>query len=335
MKKTCMIIAMFCFMIIFMGNVTILKATSPVELSIDSKEGVKRGETITLNIKIQNVQEQTKKIVGLKFDIYYDINNFEFVSASKLDAASGTIDLNENYPGEGRVRVGIVSLMGLSKSGDLYELKLKVKENITKNVSEIKIETKEVIDGENNEIPVEIKNGNIKFEGYNTTSEINTKEDKQEEDSNKANKENQNSDIENTDEKIQESNQISGEQKNGIILSNQENKNIKDILKEDSRINKDTKISYKIENTEIAEIDEEGNIKPKQEGTTNIEITDEEGNTVILPLTVTESNETIQSEDKEKSFVIYIIIFAVSLILAIFIILKKKKQKINYNSNNT
>lgn len=317
-KKTIASILISCFMILFIGTIT-TKAVATLELSVDSVEGVKKGDTITLKIKASNVAEQESKISGIKFDAYYDTENLEFVSAEKLDAASGGIDLNENYPEEGRVRIGIVSLTGLNKSGELYEVTLKAKENITKSEVEIRIETKEVVDSNNNEIPCETKNGTIKFAESAISNPENTEEKT-------APSVEENNDESKTQENT--SNETI-EDKKEIKLSKQETKNLKEILNENSGINPDTKLTYKVENLEVAEIDEEGNITPKQEGTTNIEITDEEGNTITIPLIVTESEVNTQTEEEGKNnqIAIYILVTIVILIVIAVIVKFLKRGK--------
>ncbi len=124
MKK---IIATSIMILIILSNITVF-ASSNVEFSIENKENVKSGDTINLKIKTANIEGQEKKISGIKLDIFYDKNDFEFVSAEQLDAANGTICLHENYADEGRIRIGAASLTGLKKSGEMYQIVLKAKE---------------------------------------------------------------------------------------------------------------------------------------------------------------------------------------------------------------
>lgn len=140
-------------------------ASPKFELSINGLDEVESGQTITFKIRGDNIPEQQSKIAGITFDVMYDKDNLEFVSCKKLDAANGTIDLNENYPEEGRVRIGIVSLIGLNNSGELYEVTLKTKQTFTKMETELRLITSEVIDSKDNEIPTEVRNKTIKFKG--------------------------------------------------------------------------------------------------------------------------------------------------------------------------
>lgn len=293
MKKKLEYLFVFAFIFFLLGTIKV-NASSKFELSVNSQEGVQKGETITLIIRGDNISEQEKKIAGIKFDVFYDTDNLEFVSAEKLEAASGTIDLNENYTEEGRIRIGIVSLIGLNKSGELYQVVLRAKETLNTTETEIRLEAKEIVDSENNEISCETKNGTIQFVGN----------------------------IEQTSQAQETTNQsefqVNSQEANQITITKEESKNIKDWLKEnDIGLNTNTTLTYKVENPEILEIDEEGNIIPKQEGTTNVEITDEEGNTKTIPITVAQEGALSQQEETSKPNQVLIIVGIVVFIILI------------------
>ena len=132
------------------------------------------------------------------------------------------------------------------------------------------------------------------------------------------------SDVDQEINAVQENNN----QENIVTIDKEERKNIKELLKDDGIINKESKLQYEVENSEILEIDEEGNISPKQEGTTNIKITDEQGNTTILPVTIAE--ETLKAEKKESAInvkYIVIVLIIIILITGVFIYIRKKKNK--------
>lgn len=224
MQKKLTYIAVLTFVIILLGTIKVY-AVLKFELSVDRIKDVEAGKTVTLIIRGDNISEQENKISGIKFDIFYDTNNLEFVSADKLDAASGTIDLNENYPEEGRIRIGMVSLTGLNKSGELYKIELKAKEKLNKKEVEIRLEPKEIIDKENNEIPCEVKNGAITFKEKTGESKEEIIEENKQEVTNINENINQNeSHIAQTQENLKNTNQIT--------IITEENKNIKELLNE-------------------------------------------------------------------------------------------------------
>lgn len=120
------IIAISIILLIILSNITVF-ASSDVEFSIGDQENVKPGDTVKLEITVENIEEQEKKISGIKLDVFYNKDDFDFVSAKHLDASNGAICLHENYTEEGRIRIGAASLTGLEQSGKLYEVNLKAK----------------------------------------------------------------------------------------------------------------------------------------------------------------------------------------------------------------
>lgn len=163
--KISFILAIILIVIILLTIKVNANANAKFKLLVNSVENIKSGEKITLKINLDNISKDESEISGIKFDVFYDKDNLEFVSAKKLNVASGSMDLYQDYPEEGRIRIGLISLTGINKSGELYEITLKTKELITKKEVDIRIETKEVIDKNNNEIECEIENGIVKFEG--------------------------------------------------------------------------------------------------------------------------------------------------------------------------
>ena len=320
MRTTIKIILLTLFMIfsLFIGKVN---ADSNIEFSIESKEGVKAGDTVSFIIRMDNVSEQDKKPVGIKLDVYYEKDLLEFVSAEKKDVANGSIDLNQDYPEEGRIRIGVVSISAIKNSGELYAVTFKVKNDITKNEAEVRLEINELIDADDNEIPYTVKNGIIKFEGAQVQN------------TSQQNDEQENENVQNTEG-------VEGQETGNLTLTSGESKNIKDIIKEKyPDMNVQGQLTWKVENPEILEIDDQGNIIQKKEGTTNVEVTDEEGNTKTIPITISsvtsntdEAQEPNQVEaDDSKNIVILvvgIIIAIIIVVIIIIIIIKKKRKKI-------
>ena len=153
------------FMMFIMSNFILLqsKANAEISFSVDSLNEVEKSSNIAVNIKGENFENASKKPNGIKFDLFYDSSLLEFVSAQKGDAVSSAIDLNENYTDEGRVRIGIVSLTSINKSGIFYQVTFKVKDNISVNSSDLKLEMKEVSNSSGEELETTVKNGVINF----------------------------------------------------------------------------------------------------------------------------------------------------------------------------
>ena len=161
--KTILVIAVF--LIILSIIMPTANASTNVEFSINSKNGIKAGKEFPTIVRIDNIPEQEQKPSGIKFDLFYDKDVLEVVSIKKKDTLNGTFEINKNYPDEGRIRMGFAAIGGLQKSGELYEIKFKAKEKLTKKECELRIEVKELTDSENNSLQYITKNGTIKFAG--------------------------------------------------------------------------------------------------------------------------------------------------------------------------
>ena len=178
--KTILVIAVF--LIILSIIMPTANASTNVEFSINSKNGIKAGKEFPTIVRIDNIPEQEQKPSGIKFDLFYDKDVLEVVSIKKKDTLNGTFEINKNYPDEGRIRMGFATIGGLQKSGELYEIKFKAKEKLTKKECELRIEVKELTDSENNSLQYITKNGTIKFAGkIETTSQENIDNQEQKE----------------------------------------------------------------------------------------------------------------------------------------------------------
>lgn len=178
--KTILVIAVF--LIILSIIMPTANASTNVEFSINSKNGIKAGKEFPTIVRIDNIPEQEQKPSGIKFDLFYDKDVLEVVSIKKKDTLNGTFEINKNYPDEGRIRMGFATIGGLQKSGELYEIKFKAKEKLTKKECELRIEVKELTDSENNYLQYITKNGTIKFAGkIETTSQENIDNQEQKE----------------------------------------------------------------------------------------------------------------------------------------------------------
>ena len=132
--KTILVIAVF--LIILSIIMPTANASTNVEFSINSKNGIKAGKEFPTIVRIDNIPEQEQKPSGIKFDLFYDKDVLEVVSIKKKDTLNGTFEINKNYPDEGRIRMGFATIGGLQKSGELYEIKFKAKEKLTKKVAQ-------------------------------------------------------------------------------------------------------------------------------------------------------------------------------------------------------
>lgn len=309
--------------------ITNVNANGEIEFSIDGKEQVKSGDTISLIIRASNMENQEKKPVGIKLDVYYEKELLEFVSAQKKDVANNSFELNQNYPEEGRIRIGIVSMYSIDKSGELYEVKFKAKENLSKEQTEVRIEVNELIDGDDNEIPSTVKNGIVSFDKTQVT-ENNNAQSVQPENNQSSDGQVENSQNVANQNKVQT--EENTEKAQNIIIKKEENKNIKDLIKENyPTIDTEKSLTWTVENPEILEIDEEGNITPKNVGTTNIEITDAEGNKQLMPITIDENiasipEDCLPPEQKNLDMGKLIIIGIIILVILVFIIIFVKRK---------
>ncbi len=309
--------------------ITNVNANGEIEFSIDGKEQVKSGDTISLIIRASNMENQEKKPVGIKLDVYYEKELLEFVSAQKKDVANNSFELNQNYPEEGRIRIGIVSMYSIDKSGELYEVKFKAKENLSKEQTEVRIEVNELIDGDDNEIPSTVKNGIVSFDKTQVT-ENNNAQSVQPENNQSSDGQVENSQNVANQNKVQT--EENTEKAQNIIIKKEENKNIKDLIKENyPTIDTEKSLTWTVENPEILEIDEEGNITPKNVGTTNIEITDTEGNKQLMPITIDENiasipEDCLPPEQKNLDMGKLIIIGIIILVILVFIIIFVKRK---------
>ena len=126
-----------------------------------------------------------------------------------------------------------------------------------------------------------------------------------------------------------------------IIIDDKEN-NIKDILKErNSTLDTEKQLTWTVENPEIAEIDEKGNILPKTEGQTNIIVKDETGNEEVIPIEIVSAEnanleENNNSENNFKSYIVISVILMIILIIVVIVLFKKKrsKEKSIFNKRN-
>ena len=251
--KTILVIAVF--LIILSIIMPTANASTNVEFSINSKNGIKAGKEFPTIVRIDNIPEQEQKPSGIKFDLFYDKDVLEVVSIKKKDTLNGTFEINKNYPDEGRIRMGFATIGGLQKSGELYEIKFKAKEKLTKKECELRIEVKELTDSENNSLQYITKNGTIKFAGkIETTSQENI--DNQEQKENTDGQENNTETTENENSQNEEQKNLAKkDDENGT--NSEETQSAENITEGETN---DEKIEGKNDESKLAENKNEKNI---------------------------------------------------------------------------
>lgn len=300
-----------------------IRADSNINLKVESKQV--DSEEFSVKISVDSIVDS---ISGIKMDLYYDNTSFQVVDGKKLSAAGGSIDLYENYANEGRVRIGIVSIIGMSKPGDLYEIKFKIL-NTTNldNKAEFKLTVKETTDNNGNTLETSTEDGIITFSGINIE--------------NKNEKDEDSKIIINIDD-IDDIDNIETSENINISLNdtNIKNQNINSIINErNTNLDTNSILSYKVENEDIVAIDEDGNIIAKTTGDTNIIVTDENGNQEIITISVINNdmkddaehqeyeNNNIVNKKIDKNLIAIIVIILIVLIVTMLIIIKKRNTK--------
>lgn len=191
-------------------------------------------ENVTIKICMKNINEE---IVTLGLDVKYDTSKLEYISSKDGKDLEATMNLAENIQEESRVAIGIVSLSGLKKNGEYYYVTFKVKDD-SSDVP-ISLSIRESTDSKGNDMKVETEDGTIKMS------------------SKKKKEDNKKQTIKNFEtEDVQEIETIEN-----IISKNA-----------DIEIKPEDSITYEVENSNIAEIANNGLIIPNQEGTTNVKI---------------------------------------------------------------
>ena len=148
--------------LLLVGILTInVHASEKITFSIDNLNDVEQGSNITLTLKGENFEDANPKPIEIKVDVFYDADVLEYISAEKGSVVGSTMALHENYTDEGRIRIGIVSFTSIDKSGDLYSIQFKVKDNLQVSNSDVRIEISEVSDSSGNEIDADVKNATM------------------------------------------------------------------------------------------------------------------------------------------------------------------------------
>ena len=320
--------------IIAFGAITV-KASDKIIFSVEDINDVESGSTINVVVQAKNLENASQKPIGIKLDLLYNPDVIEYISAEKGKNAGSAIALHENYTDEGRIRIGLVSFADMNQSGEYYSVQFKVKDNISVASTPITLEVAEVSDSSGNAINCDIQNAIISFKGV-TIQENPKQEDDDDANKEETNSENQVESNETNNEKEAgakgEDNVDKTEQSLGIaqkIAITDKNKNITSFFKEDSKLEVGTELTYEVENPEILEIDEQGNIVPKEKGTTKVTIRDTNNQEEIITIEVGDK-ETLEEKSEVSTRIILIslgiIIVIIIIVVTVTVIVKKKKR---------
>lgn len=318
--------------IIAFGAITV-KASDKITFSVEDINDVEPGSTINVVVQAKNLENASQKPIGIKLDLLYNPDVIEYISAEKGKNAGSAIALHENYTDEGRIRIGLVSFADMNQSGEYYSVQFKVKDNISVASTPITLEVAEVSDSSGNAINCDVQNAIISFKGV-TTQENPKQEEKDDANKKEINSENQVENNEKDNEKEEakgEDNVDKTEQSLGIaqkIAITDKDENITSFLKEDSKLEVGTELTYEVENPEILEIDEQGNIVPKEKGTTKVTIRDTNNQEEIITIEVG-NEETLEENSEVSTGIILISLGVIIIVVTVTIVVKKKKEPLH------
>mgnify|MGYP005783547007 CR=1 FL=1 len=326
--KKIIIILLTLILIISVNSIKV-NASEKIVFSVNNISDAEKGSNVTVILKGENLEEASPKPIGIKLDVFYDSNVLEYVSAEKGEAAGSAITLHENYTDEGRIRIGIVSFMDINKSGEMYLIQFKVKDNVNVSSSDIKLEIAEVSDSSGNEISCDVQNATITIKGNQNIEdqagkqEEASNDDNSENDKTESNEQNSSEGNNNTEEKTEKQ-----EDTTKKISITEQDKNITNLLKEDTNLDTEKELTWEVENPDILEIDESGNIIPKTEGTTNVIVRDENNEEEIVTIEIGDEVEENAESNNEKNIlpIVLVIIAILTLAIIVFVILKKRKK---------
>lgn len=333
------------------GIITV-KASDRISFSVNNINDVEKGSNITVVVQARNLENASQKPIGIKLDLFYDSDVLEYVSAEKGNDAGSAIALHENYTEEGRIRIGLVSFLEMNKSGEFYTVQFKVKDNANVTTSELKLELSEVSDSSGNQIECDVQNATISFKGVVADSEKqeNTQNESAGTDNSEKNSENaeesntengsasDNKGENNANEDSQDANSEENEQSNDTIQKiaiTEQNKNITSLLKGDSSLDTETELTYEVENPEILEIDKQGNIVPKEKGTTKVTVRDGNNQEEVITIEVGEESASLEAsaegveEELNNNTILFIllgVIIAIIIVISIVLIVRKKRK---------
>jgi len=302
----------------FMGMYTV-QAADETKVYIEVPDSAKPGDTITAKVMVDTINTAA---VGLKLDVQYDADTLEYVSDQAGEKAKGTMNLSKHVPEEERVRVGIVALLGLKENGCYYEVQFKVKD-VAKTTTEVGVKVAELTDSSGTELAYTTSSANLQVEGLAPEVEQNKKPQENVEDT-KTNEPapEQKEEGEQPQVANEPTSQVQ-QQTIQIPLQGESSKNIKDYFSN----GQPEGMIWRVQDTQVAELKEDGTIVPKQAGNTNIVITDEQGNVVAeYPLEITEE-QVVEKPKTNMGLLIAIVIIGAIIGTIIGFVMTKQKMK--------
>ena len=163
MKKK-IFVTLLLLVIAFQMLPTKIFANEEVIVSVQNMEVSKEANEIKVNINLENIATSELKPIGIKLDLFYDTDLLEYESCIKGSVAGfSSFLVEQDYPEESRVRIGLVSVDEIGEDGSIFQIKFKVKDASLKEKSEFRITVKELTSGSGDKIDFETKNGEIHF----------------------------------------------------------------------------------------------------------------------------------------------------------------------------
>ncbi len=150
MKKITMFFSVFVFALVTL-NVCSL-ATSTPKVYLEDAIKYDNSENVTVNIYMEDVNEE---IVSLGLDLKYDTSKLEYVNSKAGKDLKATLKLDENFPEESRVAIGIISMTGLKNNGLYYQITFKVKDD-SSNIP-LELSLREATNSDGKDIPIETR----------------------------------------------------------------------------------------------------------------------------------------------------------------------------------
>lgn len=169
-KKYTALLLIFCMVFGFGGGVINAEEMTPTEIRVNSLTG-KGGDEVTISVEMD---ADSKLMAGMfeflydstKFEIVYDESEYEdepMIPRVKIGEALEGSTFDVNVVEEGRIKVGVIKTAQIRKDGNIFDVTLKVKDDVEGGESPI---TLNVLEFRNDKIellnPV-VKNGSVKI----------------------------------------------------------------------------------------------------------------------------------------------------------------------------
>lgn len=148
MKKITIFFSAFVLILSTLNVFSIAAGTPKVYLEDAIKYD--NSENVTVSIYMENVNEE---IVTLGLDLKYDTSKLEYINSKAGKDLKATLKLDEDFPEESRVAIGIIAMNGLKNNGLYYQITFKVKDD-SSNIP-LEISLREATNSDGKDIQVE------------------------------------------------------------------------------------------------------------------------------------------------------------------------------------